>query len=1251
MFFTGAGISYPAGLPGFGDLVAQVYSGLSRAPEGSELESLKAKQYDSTLGLLSDAVGSMRVRREVARILMPKRFRRNATSTHEAVLTLARDGRGSTRLITTNFDRLFEKAIAAKRLQVTRYCAPLLPVPKASSWNGLVYLHGLLPGSAAPSEFDLDTLVLTSGDFGVAYLTERWAARFAGELFRNFLVCFIGYSIADPVLRYMMDALAADRRKGEGTPQAYAFGGYTTGERDKEHRAWSAKGVIPILYEVPVATRSHAALHSTLAAWAQTYRDGVAGREQLITRYAVNPPGSSTEDDNFAGRIVWAVSHPSGLPARLFAELDPVPPLSWLSVFESTVFKHEDLPVFKVTPDALHDPKLRFSLVRRPTTYKLAARMSLFDEGRWNGWDLVMDEIARWLTRHLDDRDVILLVADNGGRVHPNWSRVIERHLATIDDLAAKNAEAELARLRANAPRSLPRPFMRSLWRAALAGRLFNRMEQRDSIAWLRQAKGGLNATLRIQLRDMLSPRLKLSKPFEWDPELSAADQEPLSADDDDIDWEVVLALPHPWELLVDKLQQEEPWRGFLPSLIDVFALLLREALDLMHELGAVSEQLDAGHLAQASIGAHPQNRRSRDWTALLELTRDAWLGTLAADGPAAQALALSWWRVPYATFKRLALFAATRADDPVLFDTAVEWLLSDGGRWLWEDDLRYEVIRVLVEVAPKVDAHLSARLQEALLRGPPADVYPPDLEPERLRRHSDHAAWLRLSKMAGVDQFLLPEARTFLASMRETYPATRWAKGDRDEFPFWMDATNFETNEDAEGLFGEKPDPLPTDRAGGAEWLQKYPSSPRYRSDDWRKRCSEDFELTSGAISDLAARGIWPRDRWQEALQAWAEPEVASTSWERLSPLLHSAEDEFVQELSRPLARWLQEVASKGVQRAELFEELAGRLLRLNRSGELSTSDPVTAALNHPVGQVVDAYFRRWYASKLRDAQGLASPFREMFTQVADLNVAIFRHGRVFLAKNAVALFRVDRSWSQAHLLALFDWTNEAEAVSAWKGFLWTPQLYWPFLTAIKPAFLETARRYSSLGDHGRQYADLLTFAALDGFDFISAQELSAATRSLTPDGLSDAAHTLARALAGAGNKVGQYWKERVIPYLRQIWPTDITVRSPQVAEAMARLTIAAGDAFPHALALTNPWLMPLDTSDYPVHLLNSSGLASRHPDDALKLLIAIVDVEAFWAPSGLRECLASIADAKPPLKATGNYRQLDEFVRSRQR
>ena len=211
VFFCGAGISYPAGLPGFKGLVDEIYRRVGTTPFPNEQEAYARSQFDATLDLLERRIPGQRVavRNALVQSLQPRLRRRGATDTHAALLQLARSREGSLRLVTTNFDRIFEHV--AKRTKVTcnKYAAPMFPIPKNSRWNGLVYLHGLLP--AMPDDSSLHRLVLTSGDFGLAYLTERWAARFVSELFRNYVVCFVGYSINEPVLRYMMDALAADR--------------------------------------------------------------------------------------------------------------------------------------------------------------------------------------------------------------------------------------------------------------------------------------------------------------------------------------------------------------------------------------------------------------------------------------------------------------------------------------------------------------------------------------------------------------------------------------------------------------------------------------------------------------------------------------------------------------------------------------------------------------------------------------------------------------------------------------------------------------------------------------------------------------------------------------------------------------------------------------------------------------------------------------------------------------------------------
>ena len=351
VFFCGAGISYPARLPGFADLVKKLYSRLGITPNPVQAAAIKAKRYDTAVGLLETSIvgGRGTVREQIAEILDPDTSAPNATATHDALLTLGECRERRTRLITTNFDRLFEHVIANGRPSAERFEAPLLPVPK-NRWDGLVYLHGLLPED--PAGNSLDNLVVSSGDFGLAYLTERWAARFVSELLRNFVVCFVGYSIDDPVLRYMMDALAADRLLGESPPEMFAFGIYSKGKEGARANEWRAKNVTPILYR---EHRRHAYLHRTLRVWADTYRDGTRGKERIVIEYAMAHPDTATGQDDFVSRMVWALSDPSGVPAMRFAELDPVPSLDWLKPLSEEGFQHEDLLRFGVPPKASVD--------------------------------------------------------------------------------------------------------------------------------------------------------------------------------------------------------------------------------------------------------------------------------------------------------------------------------------------------------------------------------------------------------------------------------------------------------------------------------------------------------------------------------------------------------------------------------------------------------------------------------------------------------------------------------------------------------------------------------------------------------------------------------------------------------------------------------------------------------------------------------------------------------------------------------
>ncbi len=474
VFFCGAGISYPAGLPGFKGLVEQIYQLNGTTLNDIERDAFERGQFDATLDLLERRLPGQRqaVRSTLAQALKPNLRRKGTTDTQAALLRLARSREGALRLVTTNFDRIFH--VAAKRTgqAFQAYAAPMLPIPKNSRWDGLVYLHGLLPEKA--DDTALNRLVVTSGDFGLAYLTERWAARFVSELFRNYVVCFVGYSINDPVLRYMMDALAADLMLGEVTPQAWALGDCEPGQEHRKTIEWEAKGVTPILYHVPAGTNDHSAMHQTLHAWADTYRDGVQGKEAIVVKYAMTRPQASTQQDDFVGRMLWALSDKSGLPAKRFADFNPAPSLDWLlEPFAYERFGHSDLPRFGVTPNAEVDTKQRFSLIRRPAPYDRAPPMLLASGGISGGqWDGVMFHLARWLVRHLDDPTLIIWIAERGGHLHDRWPWLIEHELDRFASLEREGKTAELDEIRLHAPKAIPGPLMCTLWRLLLSSRV-----------------------------------------------------------------------------------------------------------------------------------------------------------------------------------------------------------------------------------------------------------------------------------------------------------------------------------------------------------------------------------------------------------------------------------------------------------------------------------------------------------------------------------------------------------------------------------------------------------------------------------------------------------------------------------------------------------------------------------------------------------------------------------------------------------
>lgn len=1248
VFFCGAGISYPAGLPGFKGLVEQIYRLNGTTLSEIEREVFERGQFDATMDLLERRLPGQRmaVRRTLAKVLKPKLRRRGATDTQAALLRLARSREGAVRLVTTNFDRIFH--VAAKRTgqAFQAYTAPMLPIPKNSRWDGLVYLHGLLPEKVDNTA--LNRLVVTSGDFGLAYLTERWAARFVSELFRNYVVCFVGYSINDPVLRYMMDALAADRMLGEVTPQAWSLGDCEPGQEHRKTIEWEAKGVTPILYTVPEGTYDHSALHQTLQAWADTYRDGVQGKEAIVVKHAQARPQDSTRQDDFVGRMLWALSDKSGLPAKLFAELNPAPPLDWLlEAFSDERFQYSDLPRFHVPPHVEVDTKLRFSLIQRPAPYDLAPQIMLASGGvSISQWDDVMFHIARWLVRYLDDPRLIIWIAERGGQMHDRWPWLIEHELDRFAALDRDRKTSERDEILLHAPKAIPSPIMSTLWRLLLSGRVKSPWSYPALYRWQdRLKRDGLTTTLRLELRELLAPKVVLKKPFHWSVDDSSSTEE-SSRIKQLVEWELVLAADLVHSTLRDLT--DESWKSALPHLLEDFQQLLRDALDLFRELGDANDRSDPSHWGLPSITQHWQNRGFRDWVSLIELLRDAWLAVRSNDSARATRIALSWFELPYSTFKRLALFAASQ-DDCIPPDRWVNWLLAEGAWWLWSTDTGREVFRLLVLQGGHLAGTAQDRLEAAILAGPPREMYQDDLEAESWQDLVAHSVWLHLVKLSTSGLVLGASASTRLVEISTAHPQWQLASNERDEFPHWMSGTDDPDYEDNRDV-----DIAPRTRQELVQWLTKpMPERRPFYEDTWCDVCRTRFFHSLSALCELSRDGVWPVGRWREALQTWTEEGMVLRSWRYTAPLVQIMPDTVLQEICHAVTWWM-ELASKSISRHEdILLNLCCRVLELDtgsgsriiRNG-IETNDPVGSAINHPIGHVTQALIALWFKQTPNDNDLLPAELKLVFTTLCDAKIDRFRHARVLLGSRLVAFFRVDRPWTEQYLLPLFGWSNPIDAKAVWEGFLWSPRLYQPLLIAFKSQFLESADHYADLGEHRQQFATLLTYAALGPTEGYAVEEFRAAIGALPQEGLEKSAQALSQALEGAADQSEDYWINRAQPFWQQVWPKSRNLATSRIAESLIRMVIAARGEFPAALTAVQDWLQPIERPYYVVHLLHESGMCSRYPADALGLLNAVIADQK----SGLRElgqCLAQIVQADTQLGHDARYQRLSEYFR----
>lgn len=1278
VLFCGAGISVYTGLPDFPDLTLQLFADCAVPLEKDKPEEVafKENKFDRALALLERASGRATVRGMLAkRLTIPPPAQESECTLHRDLLDLAALSNGGHRLVTTNFDDRFHRAAAAaarswpalKAYDLDSiWDAPCIATPRKENWRSLTFLHGRI---TQPQDNSIESLVLTSADFGRAYLQDGWAARFVVELFREFTVLFIGYSIDDPVMGYLVDAIALDRDSGKPFCQPYVFAAYEGGaDIESVKSQWQSKNVEPILYP---AENNHIALRNTLAEWAKRHRLGFDGRLAKaleITSSPHMPVGGKDQEE--IDNLVWALSQADGSVARAFADHDPPPDISWLQPllnWSSAAAEQRralcntnrgnaqsqnanDHGAFLIDGYWLGDP-LAPPVTRDPLGEHIR-HTPIFEIEKPQQPHPVAYHMARWVVRHLDKPELARIVATRNGR---------------IGRLLCERITEALGRRKEPLPGDLGK-----FWRIVVEAHEADRHEHdhfwRDEWIARELATGVLAYDVRAHLLVPFKPHVDIRP-----------------------SWQMLEMAIESQDKSAEASMSPESHASSLKSLADFDIALLADKLDLHrrltwlrkaeHEPILANLAVDLGeclanilryaewiedasplcyHYIRLKSLHDAHERHSNDWRILVELCRDSLDALTKRDAAAARALIERWGgysREPWGElFIRLILHACTqRSQAP---EVAIQLLLENVNDVLWSYSFSAELFPFLRSFAKRVPQKSLCALDRALRVGPPANHWSRQDKRLLLQTIADE----RLLCLYEGGSLLTRVAKRRAQRLIQARRAVGRAVPEDEAVPPVQ--VGFVASPDAASLLTLTTEQIAASIAAMDDW-----NAGKALKDFARKepmRALEVYEEIRGnhrnAVKDLL-----------EWLISGAGESKAAEIFIAVGPLFLRYLDPTngIKHSFWGYCDWLKAAASVlTIEQEESsgFWSIWDRVWLASvteQQNESTDDDHVTEALNSRGGKLCQAFLDRLWKRSLPDDVGFPAELSARFEGFVSGDTDIHRHARCILASRLIWLYRIDRGWCDQHILRRmgdFD-TPDSDATVLWEGFLWPAKVsarLWPTLKPILLHALQYTDRF------GTEHADrIVEFFAINwlrpgAFGAEDIEALRAIFGRFEAAQLVRVASRFSDALRAHGDSAPALWREQIGPYILDFWPLRRAAQSPMLNSEFSEMLIHTREAFPDALRLLmtdKPVLGPAKDLSvlYPLtHEPEAEEIAAfdyiqRFPSELLRFLDKLVDrnVTERWHNDMLKTALDRIGNIQPDLVTSDEMQRLREFLR----
>jgi len=1203
VFFCGAGVSQAnAGLPNFERLGREVIRILGAALDSTARRLLdKALEVggmigvggllstDRVFGLLEREFEVRDVRLAVAEAIRPPDG--YGLDAHHVLLDLATSRAGVTRIVTTNFDLLFEESSP----DLPRWGPPRLPDPRNDrEFRGIVHLHGRVDDDYI-EPFD-DEFVVSSADFGRAYLSDGWATRFIQSLLSRYQIVFVGYSADDPPVQYLLEALNLH----SGTKaRLFAF---QEGDAGEAAALWEHRGVRAIPFD---SSAGFGPLWETLAAWAVRARDVDGWYRGLIERAAAGPAAT---DPHFRGVVATVLATregahriatmPETLDGRWLLALDPAQryaPPGRVEPYDDTTemfFPFDALGLDSDVPPKPRDPDDGYLRDAPPEGMLDSFEKNFLDDeddgpagtGVLRGagvsavatMPLRLASLGIWIQRVAHEPVTLWWAAHQQG-LHPD----IQRHIQSA--------------LR-HSPDRFPDP-VRKGWHWLFAA-WSDRREDPDMVRYdleARAARDGWSPSLVRDVVAMNRPRLEVEQafgirhPFHW--------QVPIPEGLMRLDVEY----PRPHDPL-----------PIPPGLVSYAIAQFRGNLELAIALEKEITGQDYVYLqtSRANDDGSELDEDSFGLTGPIVLFQNLMTRFIALDREGARTEVARWPVADEYVFARLRIWAAGRRD--LLEASEAESIFSSlPDRVFWGSDHQRDLLYALRDRWPDFSSAERERLETRLREG----SYPwwDDISggPARV------AAFYRLNRLFWLSEHGVVfsfDVGAEMAKLRILAPD--WNQGAGAEAAASNAPEVFTV--DTDDTPGQLMDVPIAEILARAHDASRMDIADRVQREPFAGLVKRRPVRAFLALVHAARRGEAPRRPWADFLGSDTRQADRPRMIHAIAARLCGLPIEQLRDVAYPVSDWMERNAERLFgDTSDALAPLWDRMIEALGSGADPPHRPDRSwaddALNAPVGRLVNLLMKDPAKDGLEIGAGYPRHWRDRLDQLLGLPGNLRRQALVMIAHRVTSLFAIDPVWTEAALLPFAeDGGQDGEAF--WGGFLWAARIPRTELyLRLKPGLMTRALQPASRKAHSNIIAGMLLAGWGGALDAEEPERLigDVEFREVLIHADNDLRRQVIRNLQQWSTGNQGRWRERVIPFLTDVWPKQRALRVPEIAGRLAEFALASGDLMPEVVAAVLPRLVPVRGGSLHTIALDSDNPdspARRHPSTMLNLLEAVL-------------------------------------------